>query len=207
MNSYQKSKKWRRPPRPSLVRLTVSSQSLADETIEDRLLRRSKVSASGCREWLGSLLDGYGRISLPRRHTPIGQNRARIVHRVAYETWVSPIPEGMTIDHLCRNRACIEPTHLEVVSGGENTLRGQGIPARNARKTHCKYGHELRDDNIKPNPHGYRICAECQHQHEREYARRKRFANYAKGLGSDGRIIARPTSRPSLIAAEARSRG
>ena len=63
-------------------------------------------------------------------------------HRIAYETFKGPIPTGKEIDHLCRNPSCVNPTHLEIVTGRENKLRGKTINATNAAKTHCPSGHE-----------------------------------------------------------------
>lgn len=81
-----------------------------------------------CWEWTGSLHEGYGQIANKAR--PIG------AHRVAWELAHGPIPPNMTIDHLCRNRKCVNPAHMEVVTGSENSRRG-------ATKTHCINGHEL----------------------------------------------------------------
>lgn len=81
---------------------------------------------------------GYGefRVELPPA-------RPAKAHRFAYETLVGPIPDGLELDHLCRNRACVNPDHLEPVTGRVNTLRGESPTAQNARKTHCVHGHEL----------------------------------------------------------------
>ena len=89
--------------------------------------------------------------------------RMEIAHRVAYELSVGPIPTGLTLDHLCRVRQCVNPAHLEPVSGVENTRRGG-----NAAKTHCIHGHEFSPENTH---HGrQRTCRTCL----RERARRRR---------------------------------
>lgn len=108
-----------------------------------------------CWLWEGSLTDGYGKFE-PTTHI---YYRA---HRYAYEMIVGPIPEGLTLDHLCRVRHCVNPSHLEPVSIGENNLRGESIAAQNARKTICKYGHPLDADNtwIVPST-GFRRCRTC----------------------------------------------
>lgn len=88
-------------------------------------------------------------------------DRLLMVHRIAYELAVGPIPVGLVIDHLCRNHSCINPEHLEPVTNVENVMRGESAWARNARKTHCKRGHEFTDENtIRRN--GTRSCRQCR---------------------------------------------
>jgi hypothetical protein len=87
--------------------------------------------ASGCHVWQGRKnAKGYGQVG-----------RHGLAHRVAYEAACGPIPDGLVIDHLCRNRACCNPAHMEPVTPGENVRRGNCPPMVNARKTHCKSGH------------------------------------------------------------------
>lgn len=83
------------------------------------------------------------------------------VHRVAWETLRGPIPDGMQLDHLCRQRACWNPDHLEPVSPRENVLRGVGITAMNAKKTHCPQGHPYDDANTGITSTGKRRCRAC----------------------------------------------
>lgn len=80
---------------------------------------------SGCWLWLGRLRRGYGRFARTG------------CHRYAYRKLVGAIPDGLQIDHLCRTTCCVNPAHLEAVTQRENTLRGEGVSARNARKAHC----------------------------------------------------------------------
>lgn len=110
------------------------------------------VDANGCRLWQHIKANGYGRFYL--------QGRTRLAHRVAFEWANGPIPEGFSLDHLCRNRACVEPSHLEIVTNRENILRGVGITAENARKTHCVRGHLLAPihDPRRKQPRGCSIC-------------------------------------------------
>ena len=95
-----------------------------------------------CSIWRGTIgHDGYGRLSGER-------GRSIQVHRYAYECFVGPIPASLTLDHLCRNRACCNPAHLEAVTHKTNILRGEGGGAINARRTHCKHGHPLAGENL-----------------------------------------------------------
>jgi HNH endonuclease len=122
-------------------------------TMEQRLERLSiQITESGCRIWEGHINPrGYGNISL----TP---NKKGLAHRVAYETWRGPIPKGLTIDHLCRVRCCINPWHMECVTHRTNVLRGQSIAAQYAQRTHCSNGHALTTSTRRPNR---RVCTLC----------------------------------------------
>lgn len=117
------------------------------------------VRGSGCWLWVGTLdADGYGQACM--KH---GEHLK--AHRIAYEVWVGPIPEGLTIDHVkargCTARNCVNPSHLEAVTNTENVLRGNSPPAVNARKTHCAKGHPLV-------ARGYgRYCRVCNAARER----------------------------------------
>jgi hypothetical protein len=108
---------------------------------------------------------GYGMFGLDRR--------MQTAHRVAYELWVGPIPDGLEIDHLCGVRHCVNPAHLEAVTHRENLLRGSGFAAINAAKTHCPRGHEYTPENTytNPNPNGGRICRTCKRARDRQAAR------------------------------------
>lgn len=94
---------------------------------------------------------------------------------LAYEAMVGPVPDGLHLDHLCRVRGCIRPTHLEPVTVQENMLRGIGPSAVNARKTHCPQGHPYDAENTGLY-RGSRYCKECNRTRVRETHRRKAAA-------------------------------
>ena len=128
-----------------------------------RLESRSRLTPEGCWEWFGAKSPaGYGTISWLGRDRP--------THRVAYELLVGPVPDGLQLDHLCRNRACLNPEHLEPVTNRENTRRG----LLGVLKTHCKHGHEYTTENTRITPEGKRVCRICHRGREaiRQKARR-----------------------------------
>ena len=122
---------------------------------------------SGCLIWTGCHGgQGYGWLRV--------DGRAHPAHRLAYEHFIGPIPEGLTIDHLCRNRLCVNWQHLEAVTRGENVLRGIGFAAINKAKTHCPAGHEYTPENtFRDKGTGWRKCRTCGNIRSRE-ARRQR---------------------------------
>jgi hypothetical protein len=122
-----------------------------------------------CWNWTASTQrDGYG--VFETRGT---QHRSRHTHRIVYELLVGPIPDGMELDHLCRNRACCNPAHLEPVPHGENCVRGVGFGGINARKTHCASGHPYDGDNLYIHPDGSRRCRACDRERARAQWRRR----------------------------------
>lgn len=109
--------------------------------------------ADGCWPWLGMNCRGYGKAS-------VGGQRQGWAHRIAYTALVGPIPEGLVIDHLCRNPACVNPAHLQPVTSRENTLRGESPAAQRARLTVCLRGHDLSDAFVTAKRHS-RVCRQC----------------------------------------------
>lgn len=127
--------------------------------IEERVLLRSEWQGP-CVVYLGERSkDGYGRIKVPgHKHTS--------VHRFMWERMVGPIPEGMQLDHLCRNEACWWHDHLRVVPPRTNVLASQNPAARNARKLLCSRGHPLTGDNLRMNGKR-RQCKTCRRMTDR----------------------------------------
>lgn len=117
-----------------------------------------------CVEFTGKLDgDGYGRMSV--------NGKWALAHRVEWEKVNGPIPPGLCIDHLCRNRRCINTRHMEAVTNRVNVLRGNGVTAQNAKATHCKHGHPLSGDNLRIAKDGGRECIVCRRTSNRNYAR------------------------------------
>ena len=124
-----------------------------------------------CWTWTGPM-DRYGYGSSRAKAAGIRQGTS--AHRVAYLLLRGDIAPGQVIDHLCRNRWCVNPSHLEMVTNQDNVLRGLGVCASNARKTHCKHGHEFSPDNTLVGPKGYRRCRACRDEYNRRVNRSPR---------------------------------
>lgn len=151
---------------------------------DERLDNKIKVSEeklhndTPCWEWTGWLTPkGYGQITRTKK--------TMLVHRYVYELAIGDIPKGLQLDHLCRNRKCCNPAHLEPVTPKENCMRGEGIPAINAAKTSCPHGHEYTAENTVRAKDGRRICRACHNKRNRDiyYRNKARLSSAKVGKG------------------------
>lgn len=140
-----------------------------------RFLSKFVKSDDGCWLWTSTLnTNGYGQIRV--------QGTMSAAHRLSYQHFVGPVPEGLELDHLCRVRNCINPAHLEPVTHAENVRRGNS-GANSRSKTHCPYGHLYEGDNLAFRTNGrHRRCRECE--------RRKALAAYHRNKGPVGPTMA-----------------
>lgn len=122
--------------------------------LPDRMAKKIRVTPDGCWEWTGCRTRNYGRVQV--------DGNTLYSHRVIYELVCGPIPDGLQLDHLCRNPPCCNPRHLEAVTSRVNTLRGNG----HGKETHCPNGHPYDGDNlyVYVTKAGYsrRECRECR---------------------------------------------
>jgi len=148
-------------------------------------MRKVDIHTGGCWEWRAAVdKDGYGTFWLI--------NQTRRAHRISYEGLVGPIPEGLELDHLCRNHGCVNPKHLEAVTTKVNQHRGFGVSGLNARKTHCPRGHALKGSNLKSFDlkKGERSCRTCCNDKKRAARQRMSKRSFS--------IVSRSASTLSL---------
>lgn len=133
----------------------------------DRMADKYEVTDTGCFQWTAAS-NRYGRIKI--------NGRMALAHRAMWELLVGPIPDGLHIDHLCKNTLCVNPDHLEPVTPRENLMRSPTKQRENAMKTHCLRGHPLSGENLYRDPRGMRQCRECARERSRrfELTRRRR---------------------------------
>lgn len=142
---------------------------LGSET--ERFWKKVKIEENGCWVWQAQVApDGYGKFSLA---ASTGRKGSVGAHVWSYEHCIGPVPEKLQLDHLCRNRACVNPLHLEPVTGKMNKLRGVSFSAINAQKTACDKGHPFTPENTAFYK-GKRICKTCKAAHYKNWYDRKK---------------------------------
>lgn len=138
------------------------------EALPGRLQRRITVDGD-CWLWDKVSWNGYGvNVSWQGCRHP--------AHRTVYLAAGGIIPPGLDLDHLCRNRRCVRPAHMEPVTRAENLSRSGRVGKWNTRKTHCAQGHEFTPDNTYADPRGWRGCATCRQESSRRAAKRRSAA-------------------------------
>lgn len=153
------------------ITLALAREYLMKRTLQERFKSRFQKPESGCWLWAGHIdRDGYGKFTFA---VPGSKIRNTGAHRLSYEIYVGPIPEGLQIDHLCRTRNCVRPDHLEPVTGKENTRRSPKRFVKGELRSHCKNGHSLSGSNLGTRPDGYRRCHACMRGYQANYLKRR----------------------------------
>jgi hypothetical protein len=146
----------------SLLRV-FEVRSMDDLAIKRFWSKVNKEADGGCWEWTGALTSAkYGNVGY--------QGKNFSAHRISYTLVIGVIPEGLVLDHLCMNRKCVNPSHLEAVTHRENILRA-------VTKTHCPHGHLYDEDNTYYPSRGSSQCRTCNRERGRINRARKKAAN------------------------------
>lgn len=133
------------------------------KSIAERIKANISVNDGGCWEWQRRKdKDGYGVMWIGAKP----DRKIMFAHRVSYAEMVGEIPNGLQLDHLCRNRSCVNPEHLEPVTSAENTKRG--LISR-GNENFCQNGHQRTAENTRINPSGYKACRPCHAANMRRY--------------------------------------
>lgn len=146
-------------------------QIILTEYDKQRFASKIEITAS-CWNWIaGKISTGYGELKI--------NGMDLLAHRVSYEIHKGKIPDGLELDHLCRNRICVNPNHLEAVTHKQNNVRGMvGLKTglKQKSKTHCPLGHPYSGDNLYINNKTYkRACKKCHCISQKEYLKRRRL--------------------------------
>jgi len=144
----------------SVDQLGMDEQVIDDADVEaalDRVMGHVVPLVGGCWQWTAATDRGYGK-------TYIGGGRTGPAHRFVYELLIGAVPMGLDLDHLCRNRACVNQTHLEPVTRRINLLRGIGFTARRAAQVSCVHGHPFDAANTIRRRDGTRDCRSCRNR-------------------------------------------
>lgn len=140
-------------------------------TLWQRFIAKVRPTPNGCWEWMGARIpNGYGVIQ--------ANGRTEKAHRVGVQLSGRTIPDGDEVDHLCRNRACVNPWHLDVVSPRINVRRMNLALNVGSAKTHCPQGHPYSGDNLDERD-GRRYCRECSRQYVRNWHAKQRLLRSA----------------------------
>jgi hypothetical protein len=148
----------------------MSAIAIPIDDLRRKILAKSTPAENGCRIWTkAKQTKGYGSVG-------VGNGKTMLAHRAAYVAFVGPIPDGLTVDHVCHNRdrrhcpggpmcvhrLCVEGGHLEAVTNAENTWRGQADAALREFDTHCLFGHEMTEANTYRRIDRSKGCRTCK---------------------------------------------